>query len=148
MEQNRFRLDDIPKARPPKTPDHYFEDLPQRIQARIQEKQKAEKVFSIRWSPRRTWMSVGAAAVVAVLTYFSWPTRQDSIGTESLSQVRADDIISYLKQQQNLSLQDLSDAAQNQYFLDSLNARPLQNLKVSRKDILDQVPIEDLEDII
>lgn len=148
MENKKIKLEDIPKINPYSAPDPYFDDLPQRIQARIHEQRTPERVWSLNWSWRRSWLSAGAAAAVAVLMYVSWPVRQDSIGVETLSQVASEDIVQYLQQQPNVSVQDLSESPKNRPLIDSLSTQPLQNLKASKKDILDQIPPEDLEDLI
>ncbi|MFT4032374.1 MAG: hypothetical protein QM669_08130 [Siphonobacter sp.] len=144
MEKKPFRLEDLPRKDPFTTPPApYFDELPQRIQARIREQDK-KSARIINWSPSRLWLATGAAAAIAVMTYLSWPVRQDSIGTDSLSLVQRKEIISYL-QQQNVSPQDLSEIYENDTFLDSLANQPLQLIKVSKAALLEQIPLEDLD---
>ncbi|MDR6194658.1 hypothetical protein [Siphonobacter sp. SORGH_AS_0500] len=145
MDNKRIRLEDIPKINPVHTPDHYFEDLPQRIQARVQ--QNPTKVLKPHWTARHSWLTAGAAASVAILMYLSWPTRQDSIGVETLSQLKTEDIVQYLEHE-NVSLQDLSDTEKNKMLIDSLGNQPLPQVKISNKEIMEQLSLEDFEDVI
>ncbi len=145
MDNKKIRLEDIPKINHVQTPDQYFEDLPQRIQARLQ--QNHTKVLKPHWTARHSWLSAGAAAAVAVLMYLSWPTRQESIGVETLSQLQTEDIVQYLEHE-NVSLQDLSEVEKNRVLIDSLGNQPLPQLKFSNKDIIEQLSLEDFEDVI
>ncbi len=145
MDNKKIRLADLPKINPVQTPDSYFEDLPQRIQARVH--QQPAKVLKPHWTARHSWLSAGAAASVAILMYLSWPTRQDSIGVETLSQLHSEDIVQYLEHE-NVSVLDLSEVSKNKILIDSLSNNPLPAVRVSKKEILEQLSLEDIDDII
>ena len=83
-------------------PDHYFDSLASRVQARIVDQRKHEEAHAgplVSWSWGRTMTTLAGAGLVAALVYVTWPQRQDSIGRETLSGISDAAIVAYLDEQ-------------------------------------------------
>ncbi|MBO0938745.1 hypothetical protein J2I47_19495 [Fibrella sp. HMF5335] len=107
-----FRLDELDAGHPLRqhpfeatgqgVPEHYFDSLASRVQARIADQRRHEEVHAgplLSWSWGRTMASLAGAGLVAALVYVTWPQRQDSIGRETLSGVSDAAIVAYLDEQ-------------------------------------------------
>ncbi len=91
-----MKLEDINKKNIYSVPDKYFDQLPARVQARIQAK-KPEGFFSLNWS--FTYKVAAPALAMAMLVLFFWfdnPVRNQS-AESLLAQVATDDLIAYLE---------------------------------------------------
>lgn len=145
---NKFDLDKLPKETVFQVPDGYFEDLPMRIQARTSA--KTQTVPLVTWSARRTWASLAACTLVAILGYFTLMPRQDSIGEESLSGVKTEDIEGYLVHQ-NIHQADYIEHIDETEVSASTNiedSEVLDELKLSSQDIIQSIDTQDVvEDI-
>ena len=154
--QNRIdEIQHLPISETTKTasfevPDGYFDTLPSKIQVRIQQESKPTRVIQVSWNARRTWLTAAAACLVGMMIWFTLPTRQESLGEETLSQVTNKEIISYLNQQ-NLSEVDLAvdvtDKTKKQQVVEA-DSLLFQHLDVSAEDIIQHLDPKEIEDII
>ncbi len=145
---NKFDLDKLPKENIFQVPDGYFEELPMRIQARTSAKTSATSLVS--WSARRTWASIAACTLVATLGYFTLIPRQESIGEESLSGVKIEEIEGYLVHQNihQVDYIDHIDEAEADVSTSVEGSEMLDELKLSSQDIIQSIDIQDVpEDI-
>ncbi|NOS92232.1 MAG: hypothetical protein HOP30_09945 [Cyclobacteriaceae bacterium] len=89
------KLEDIPKAQPFKVPDNYFEDLPMRIQARIQ-KPERKSVWAGEWG-----LALKLAIPVLVIgigAVIFWPSvKVDSDPIANLDSVPTSELLAYLE---------------------------------------------------
>lgn len=149
MNKPRIRLEDLPKANVFKTPDRYFDELPMIIQSRAV-KPTPEPVVWFSWTHRRTWLSLVSASLIAVLVWLTLPPRQDTIGEESLSQVRNEEIVNYLKER-NLSHLEIADQVltkENTQVGAYADSTLLNQLDISDDEIMQHLDPEEIQDII
>ncbi|MCE2994771.1 MAG: hypothetical protein ACK5RG_09590 [Cyclobacteriaceae bacterium] len=89
------KLEDIPKAQPFQVPDNYFEDLPMRIQARIQEPER-KSVWAGEWG-----LALKLAIPVLVIgigAVIFWPSaKTDSDPLANLDSVPTSELLAYLE---------------------------------------------------
>lgn len=151
MNENPFSLDQLPKRDVFQTPDGYFDQLPSRIQARAVETSRRRTPI---WTWRRTWLSLGGAGLVAALVYLSIPTRQETLGQETMGTVGSADIVGYLNER-NLTAHDLrfllttspdETGATEILTMDTLS--PVHQLDISEEDIRQHLAPEDVHDLI
>ncbi len=92
-----MKLEDITKKNIFKVPDEYFDDLPMRIQSRIDE----EKTAVHPGFDRGLIWKIAAPALAAILMIFFFINRPESDQVQSpeelLSQVSTEDVIAYLE---------------------------------------------------
>lgn len=93
--ENMKRLDDIPKKQVFTVPDGYFEDLPMRIQARIQ---KPESRSS--WIPEfnlalKFALPVVLVGVISVVVWINLPKTEDALA--NLDAVPTEQLLAYLE---------------------------------------------------
>lgn len=92
-----MKLEDIKKKNIYSVPDKYFDQLPTRIQSRVNEKKPVSGLY-LNWS---LVYKVGAPALamVLILFYFGISTTDNSTlsSDELLAQVSTDDLIAYLE---------------------------------------------------
>jgi hypothetical protein len=109
-----------------------------------------EPVVWFSWTWRRTWLSLASASLIAVLVWLTLPPRQDTIGEESLSQVRNEEIVKYLNEQ-NVShieiAEQFTNKESNPAKLDT-DTTVLQHLDISDEEILQHLDPEEIQDII
>lgn len=150
MEKKRIRLEDLPKKEIFRTPDRYFDELPSIIQAKVV-KPTPEPAFTFSWTPRRTWLSLASASLIALLVWLTYPTRQESLGEDTLSQVNDQEIINYLKAQ-NINHLDIAEQFSIKEKVgvktETTDTLLLQHLDVSDEEILQQLDPEDVQDVI
>ena len=92
-----MKLDDIKKKNIYTVPNKYFDQLPMRIQSRVNEK---KPVFGVHLNWKLALkITTPAIAVVMILLYFGIATVRNSTLTsdELLTQVSTDDLIAYLE---------------------------------------------------
>lgn len=151
MENNKFDLEKLSRENIFKVPDNYFEELPKLIQE--QTSAKAKLVPLVTWSMKRTWVSIAACVAIATLGYFTLMPKQDALGNEALSSVKNQEIINYLIQE-NINQTDFAEQFDNNQNIkieaeESPNdSELLDNLKINKKDILQSIDIENLEENI
>ena len=91
-----MKLEDIDKKNIYKVPERYFDELPMKIQAKI-EKQSATREHALNWN---LWwkIAVPAMAVVLFFVLIKTPeTARPQTPEELLAQVSANDVIAYLE---------------------------------------------------
>jgi hypothetical protein len=91
------RLEDIPKKQSFKVPDGYFDDLPMRIQARIQE---TEKERSWSWMPAPSFalkfaLPVILIGIISVVFWNKLSTNEDAFA--KLDSVPTEQLLAYLE---------------------------------------------------
>jgi len=123
------KLEDIPKAQPFKVPDHYFEDLPMRIQARIQ-KPEQKSVWAGEWG-----LALKLAIPVLVIgigAIIFWPDgKAGSDPMANLDSVPTSELLAYLESDE-ISTEDIiengtfTDASlENLYSQDEIDTKDL-----------------------
>ena len=92
-----MKLEDIKKKNIYTVPDKYFDQLPTRIQSRVNDKKPVLGV-PLNWKLALK-VTVPVVAVVMILFYFSIATNRNSTlsSDELLAQVSTDDLIAYLE---------------------------------------------------
>lgn len=145
MKNEKFDLENIPRKNIFKVPDNYFEELPMRVQTQTSGKTKTVPLVS--WSKQRTWASIAACSTIAILGYFTLMPKQDSLGNEALSGVKNTEIVNYLIQE-NLNQTDVAEQFENNKSVKFKDSDLLENLKVSDKDILQSIDIENIQEEI
>lgn len=138
--KNPIRLDDLAQDHPLRqvpfaAPDHYFDDLPSRVQARLTRPPKS--AFSISWSWQRTAASLAGAGLIAVLVWQTLPERQESLGSEALSGVNRAAIAAYLDDQ-GVNAYELADGDQLRQSLTN-DTTVVKYLDVRPEDIRKQL---------
>jgi hypothetical protein len=145
MKNEKFDLESLPKENIFKVPENYFENLTSHIESRTSEETKI--IPLVTWSKKRTWMSVAACSAIAVLGYFSIMTEQSSLGKEALAGVQNQEIVNYLIQE-NLTQTDVAEQFDNTKITKFKDSDLMDNLKVSDKDILQSIDLENIEEEI
>jgi hypothetical protein len=146
-EDKNFRLDELPPEHPMRqhpfvAPDGYFDMLPSRVQARVN--QKAKPAFSISWSWQRTTASLVGASLIALLVWQTLPQRQESLPSEALAGVSNEVITAYLDEQ-GINADELADSQQLHSSLGN-DTTAIQYLNVKPADIQQHIKDEDLSD--
>ena len=142
MKNEHIDIENLRKENIFKVPENYFNDLPMRIQAQTSGK---DKVFPlISWSKQRTWGSIAACSVIAILGYFTLMPQQDSLGSESLAGVQNQEIENYLIQE-NINQSDVTEQIDKNKTLTFKDSELLDNLKVTDNDILQSVDYEHID---
>jgi len=91
-----MKLEDINKKNIYKVPDNYFEQLPTRIQTRVNNEEKAFR-FSLSWRFALR-VATPAFALILLLFYFGIRTSDTAQSPEALlAMVETEDIIAYLE---------------------------------------------------
>jgi len=91
-----MKLEDINKKNIYSVPDKYFDQLPGRVQARIQAN-KPREIFSLNWS--LTYKIAAPALAMVMLVLFFWyqgPAKSQS-AEALLAQVSTSDLVAYLE---------------------------------------------------
>ena len=91
-----MKLEDIKKKNIYSVPDKYFDQLPTRIQARVNE---SKPVFSISWS-RNLIYKIAAPTLVIIFIAFYFGIESNNFESNAdtlLAQVGTDDLIAYLE---------------------------------------------------
>jgi hypothetical protein len=137
-------VENLPKENIFKVPESYFEELEENILSRTIHQKNIVPLFT--WSAKRTWASVAACSAIAIMGYFTLMPSQNSLGKEELAGVQNQEIVNYL------ILQDLNqtDVAEQ---IEAKNIRfketdLLNNLKVTDKEILQNIDYQSIEDEI
>ena len=134
-------VENLPKENIFKVPENYFEDLESKILARTSEETKIIPLFT--WSAKRTWASVAACSAIAIMGYFTLMPSQQSLGKEELAGVQNQEIVNYLIQQ-DLNQTDLSEQIETKN-IKFKETDLITNLKVSEKDILQSIDLQDID---
>jgi hypothetical protein len=146
MEKQRVILDDLPKKHLFAVPEGYFDELPQRVQARVA-KPAPRPAFTMSWNWQRTVASLASVGLVVLLIFESMPRKQGALGTDVLSTVENEAIVDYLHNQ-NLTPFDLQDQLDKAAVLPSGAAVGVQQLNVSEHDILEHLENQKVDEVL
>ena len=143
-QRTQSKIENLPKENIFKVPENYFKDLESKIIVRMSEGATIVPLFT--WSAKRTWASAAACSAIAILGYFTLIPSQDSLGKEGLAGVKNQEIVNYLIQQ-DLNQTDVAEQieAKNIKFKET---DLLNNLNISKKDILQNVDLQRVEEEI
>jgi len=124
----KYKLDDIEKKSGYKVPEGYFEELPLKIQQRIQSESTQSKTLKVP-----SWSLAMAASVVIILTsVFLLFQGKDNAAEELLAEVPEEDLIAYLDQFE-----------MDEYDLASAFPEDTEELEFEDIEMLDEVDLED-----
>ncbi len=129
------RLEDIPKKQSFKVPDGYFDDLPMRIQARIQE---AEKKPSWSWMPAPSFalklaFPVILVGVVSVVLWNNLSSNKDPFA--KLDSVPTEQLLAYLESDEITTEEIIENATFTNSTINTLYQQD------------EEVPAEDLDEL-
>jgi len=100
----KYKLDDIEKKSGFKVPEGYFEDLPMRIQKRIEVEGSQKSTFRIP-----SWSLAMAASILLVISFVFIFNDSEQNANEILAEVPEADLIAYLDQV-DVDIYDLASA--------------------------------------
>lgn len=127
----KYKLDDIDKKQSFKVPEGYFEDLPLRIQTKIQKKKKHSQVLLPSWR-----FAFAASILVILVAYFIADQTPTSV-ERLLADIPQDDLIAYLDEME-LDMEDLTRVYQEtsvSFELDELDG--LEELELDEEEMDD-----------
>ena len=129
----KYKLEDIDKKEVFKVPEGYFEDLPMKIQQRINDGQKTKKSVIPAWS------LAFATVILLLVTFVFILPNGDQSAEELLAEISQEEIVAYLDQIE-LDEYDIASA-----FTDEGNEWPLDGT-----DMLDGIELEDqsMDDVL
>ena len=114
------RLDEIPKKESFKVPDGYFDDLPMRIQAKIQQPEsKLQWLLSNRFALRVALPIVVVVAVVSISIWNALPERGDVF--TKLDTVPSEQLLVYLESEEITTEEIIENASFTHSAIQSLN---------------------------
>ena len=87
----KYKLDDIDRKKAFKAPDGYFEDLPLKIQKRVE----GERNTSVRYAVPK-WSLALAASLALIVTFFFISQNNGPSPEEMLAEVSRDELVAYL----------------------------------------------------
>lgn len=129
----KYKLDDIDKKESFKVPEGYFENLPMKIQQRIDTENKSSSIRIPAWSYAL------AASLLLVVTFVFILPGGTSTSNDLLAEVSEEEIIAYLEQF------DLDE-----YDVASVIGDDLGSLEFEDANILDGIDLEDqsIDDVL
>jgi predicted XRE-type DNA-binding protein len=145
MKKEKFDLETLPRKNIFKVPENYFENLALNVETRISEE---TKVLPFRkWSTKHTLIAVAASSAIAIMGFF-WVNSQEKTNENmALTGVSQQEIVNYLIQE-NMSQSEVTEHFDNPNSLKINDTDLLENLKVSDKEILQSVDLENIEEEI
>jgi predicted XRE-type DNA-binding protein len=145
MKKEKFDLETLPRKNIFKVPENYFEKLALDVETRISEE---TKVLPLRkWSPKHTLFAVAASSAIAIMGFFWVNSQEKTIENMALTGVSQQEIVNYLIQE-NMSQSEVTEHFDNPNSLKINDTDLLENLKVSDKEILQSVDLENIEEEI
>ncbi len=123
----KYKLDDIDKKTDFKVPEGYFEDLPMRIQKRIEEEQTAKSTFKLP-----VWSFAMAASVALIVTFFFVFSGNENTAEQLLAEISEEDLIAYL-----------DELEIDEYDLASAFPETTNELIFEKKEMLDDIEFGD-----
>jgi hypothetical protein len=145
MKKEEINLEKLPKENVFKVPNNYFENLSTKIASRVSEE---NNVIPLRkWSPKYTLLAVAASSAIAIMGFFWVNSQQNTNDNIALSGVSQQEIVNYLIQE-NMSQSEVTEHFDNANSLKIKDTDLLENLKVSDKEILQSVDLENIEEEI
>ncbi len=114
------RLDDIPKEELFRVPDGYFDDLPMRIQAKIQQPEsKIQWSFGNRFALR---VALPVLAVVAVVSISIWNALPEQVDVfTKLDTVPSEQLLAYLESEEITTEEIIENASFTHSAIQSLD---------------------------
>jgi hypothetical protein len=135
------KLEDIPKRNIFEVPDAYFDQLPLKIQAKVESTQPSTSVIPAFGLVFRYAFPV---ILVGIAAYLFWPTSKGN-QDDLLASVSTESLISFLNET-DLSTEDLIDLAKlDETEADSLNAVVNSNFKIEDVDLNEMQDVLDNE---
>ncbi len=135
------KLEDISKRNIFEVPDGYFDKLPSKIQARIEQNQPERSAFSVFSFSLRYAMP---ALVIGLAVYLIWP-KTTSKGEDLLASVSTEHLVAFLNET-DMSTEDLLEAANlNENEADSVNTFVNSNYKIEGVDLNEMQDVLDNE---
>lgn len=122
MEDSKIKLEEIKRKNIHKVPEGYFDELPLRIQSRINS-EKASKpsyVFNIR----PVW-GMAAAAMLLIIGYLIYPADIAPTANSLLSEVDSEALIDYLEME-NVSTDDILASIDTEFLLEDLSENEIE----------------------
>jgi hypothetical protein len=106
MQKLPIKLDQLDKNPPFSVPEGYFDEFPERIMERIENREA--RVVEPEWSMRKTLLASAASILVLMMVWFAYPRQQKSIGVEPFQEISKQSIEYYLQEESPFQV-DLSD---------------------------------------
>jgi len=127
------KLDDIEKKLNMKVPEGYFEELPMKIQKRIEMEQSSSNSFKIpAWS-----LAMAASIVVIVGFIFFWGGKNTSV-EELLAEIPEEELMAYVEEL-NLDAYDLATA-----FPETTEELEFEDIEMMDELEVDDLSIDDI----
>ena len=136
----KYKLDDIDKKEQFKVPDGYFEDLPMRIQKRIQVETPVSR------SKRTVWSLAMAASLLIIITYIFMIPDSNPSAEELLAEVSQEELIAYLDEAEFDEYELASAFEGNEEIFDFEDTNVLDGIDMDDQAIDDVLLQYDLED--
>lgn len=143
------RLSDIPRRDPFKTPEGYYDNLEQRIHARIDQRPEA-RVFGLRVSLVK-YATLGIAASIAAILIFL-PGRQSDTSSptaaELISKISGEECLAYL-QHSDVAIEDLLSISEPELWNEAMEdtASPMQLSEEGEELLYEQFGVSDDENL-
>jgi len=140
-----MKLEDLEKRNIYQVPEHYFDKLPAKVMARVQEHKAAGQ--NALWAPvKYTFLKGAMAGLVLVIIFasifvLSKQPAATANSTQLLAQISDKEALDYLVTTDKLEMQDLSLLSQ------SNNDLSHEFLQVSAEDIIQELEEVDLQEI-
>jgi hypothetical protein len=136
----KHRLDDIDKKEQFKVPEGYFEDLPLRIQKRIQQESPIKR--------RRinAWSLAMAASLVIIITYVFFIPNNTPTPEELLAEVSHEELLAYLDEVEIDEYELVSAFGDNEEIFEFEDTNVLDGIDIDDQAIDDVLLQYDLED--
>lgn len=131
------KLEDIPKKSVFKTPEGYFDQLPAKIQARMNESSRSETpvVGFIRYA-----LPIAALLVFGIIWFRPEPQLEDQ-----LNDIDSDQIAFYLDNTEQADLEEAHDPSDwTTIELNQLEREVYSNMDYSDEELLDELDLENL----
>ena len=122
----RYKLDNIDKKPPFEVPERYFEDLPMKIQRRVEDHKKQGAFFN--WP---IWAVASAACVLLIVVLFTLQNSSQS-PENMLTEIPTSELVAYLDQL-DIDLDDLTSTLPDEIDI----------IESEDTDMLDEVEFED-----
>ena len=127
------KLDDIEKKLNMKVPEGYFEELPMRIQKRIEMEQSSSTSFKIP-----SWSLAMAASIVVIIGFiFFWDGNNTSV-EELLAEIPEEELMAYVEEL-NLDAYDLATA-----FPETTEELEFEDIEMMDELEVDDLSIDDI----
>lgn len=138
----KYKLDNIDRKKVFKAPDGYFEDLPLKIQKRVEE----ERNTSVRYAVPK-WSLALAASLALIVTFFFISQNNGPSPEEMLAEVSQDELVAYLDHL-DLDEYEIASAFNENVEIFDEETNVLDGIDLEDQSIDDVLQKYDLEDEI